>query len=376
MVSLYKNHLEKAGHEVTVFTIGPRSEIREEGTVVVSPGLQYGNSGYFLTFRFSRLARQLLKEMDIVHCHHPLMGLELASRYVQCPIVFTNHTRYDLYTAALTPLLEKPAIRFSRSLLPMILRRSDRIIAPTESMRKLLKEWGVNTPIEVIGNGIELENFLNSRKPIDKTAIGIAKDGITVIYVGRLSAEKRVDILIAAFSEAKAEVPELNLLLVGDGPDRDKLEKMVEELGISSSVVFLGQVPFDSVPGYLAVADFFTTASISEVHPLSVMEAMAAALPIVGFYSPGLEGVVTVGGNSLLCDSGQDNLARSIITLAIDDRMRKAMSLSSLDKSQEYDFRKTAEMTLRLYTRVLSSHKRRTGLLNSGRDLISSYLRQ
>ena len=63
MVSLYKKHLEMAGHEVFVFTIGPKSERREAGTVISSPGFRYGKSGYFISFRYSRRAQQLLKQM-------------------------------------------------------------------------------------------------------------------------------------------------------------------------------------------------------------------------------------------------------------------------------------------------------------------------
>ncbi|GMQ78903.1 MAG: glycosyltransferase family 4 protein [Anaerolineae bacterium] len=354
MVSLYKKHLELAGHEVFVFTIGPKSEHRESGTIISSPGFRYRKSGYFISFRYNRRARQLLKQMDLIHCHHPLLGLELSRRYASCPIVFTSHTRYDLYTAALTPIPGKAANRISSYLIPIMLQKSDWIIAPTGSMRDLLKGWGVAKPIEVIGNGIELNFYRNPSDLIDRKAIGIAEDGVTAIYVGRLSPEKGVDTLLSAYSIAKTEMPDLSLLLVGDGPSRHKLEKQAVDLKIRSSVRFIGQVPFHKIPSYLALADFFVSASRTEVHPLTVMEAMAAALPIVGVRSPGLNGLVEHGKNALLCGKSFDELARGIIDMAGNRNRRLIMSEASVDESEKYDIRRTIEMSLNLYYRVLS----------------------
>jgi glycosyltransferase involved in cell wall biosynthesis len=375
MVSLYKKHLEMAGHEVFVFTIGPKSERREAGTVISSPGFRYGKSGYFISFRYSRRAQQLLKQMDLIHCHHPLLGLELTRRYASCPIVFTNHTRYDLYTAALTPIPDKAANRISRYLLPIMLKRSDWIIAPTGSMRDLLKEWGVAKPIEVIGNGIELDVYRNPRDLIDRKVLGIADDGVLAIYVGRLSPEKGVDTLLSAYSIAKTEMPNLNLLLVGDGVSRQKLEEQAMDLKIRSSVRFIGQTPFNKIPSYLALADLFVSASSSEVHPLTVMEAMAAALPIVGIRSPGLNGLVQHGKNALLCEKSYEDLARGIIDLAGNRNRRLIMSEASLDKSKKHDIRQTIEMSLNLYYRVLSSNRSKLREPISDHHNISSSLR-
>ena len=356
MVSLYKKHLEQRGHEVTIFTLGSKSELCDAHRIVISRGLQYGESGYFVAFRYMSQARVLLKEMDIVHCHHPIMGLELARRYARCPIVFTNHTRYDLYSAALSPIPDNAAIRASSYVMSMLLKKSDWIIAPTKDMSDILKEWGVKTPIEVISNGIELEKYRNPSSSFDKKNLGILDQGILATYVGRLSAEKGVETLLDAFALAKYSNPKLHLLLVGDGPSRNDLERRTDELKIQSSVRFIGQVPFAEIPGYLASADFFVSASKSEVQPLSVMEAMAAALPIVGYRSPGLNGLVQHGANAILCGPSSEQLARGIIGVASDRNRRRSMSESSLELSEIYDIRNTIDKSLTLYSRMLSNH--------------------
>ena len=356
MVSLYKRYLEQLDHDVTVFTIGSHSKELDAGKVVVSPGLRHRKSGYYFTLRYKSQAKQLLKQMDIVHCHHPFMGLEMACRYARCPIVFTNHTRYDLYAAALSPIPDKTAIRLSSYVLPKLLTKSDWIIAPTNNMSDILKKWGVKTPIEVISNGIELEKYRNRKFSLKKGSLEIPDDALIGIYVGRLSAEKRVEALLEAFSTAKRRIPNLYLLIVGDGASRGQLEKQADELEINASIRFIGRAPFGEIPGFLNIADFFATGSKSEVHPLTVIEAMAAALPIVGFRSPGLNGFVQHGDNAILCDPGNEQLARGIVEIAGDYNRRQAMSVSSLELSQNYDIRKTIDKSLNLYSRMLSNH--------------------
>jgi glycosyltransferase involved in cell wall biosynthesis len=170
-------------------------------------------------------------------------------------------------------------------------------------------------------------------------------------------------------------MPNLNLLLVGDGESRQKLEKQAVHLKISSSVRFIGQVPFHKIPSYLALADLFVSASSSEVHPLTVMEAMAASLPIVGVRSPGLNGLVQHGKNALLCEKGHEQLARGIIDLAGNRNRRLIMSEASLDKSEKYDIRQTIEMSLNLYYRVLSSSRNKLREPKNNHRNFSSSLR-
>ena len=92
MVTLYKTYLEELGHEVTIFTLGEASESDEAARVIRSPGLRLGRYGYYLGMSYTREAQALLARMDIVHCHHLLMSVEMAHRYARCPIIYTNHT--------------------------------------------------------------------------------------------------------------------------------------------------------------------------------------------------------------------------------------------------------------------------------------------
>src|SRR5512143_680358 len=106
-VELNKRYLEKAGHEVYVFTFGDPQSQDPEPRVVHSPGLPLLDTGYHVSFTYSRPAKKLLQSMDLVHVQHPFVSGRLALHYCQplyIPIVFTNHTRYDLYARAYLPI--------------------------------------------------------------------------------------------------------------------------------------------------------------------------------------------------------------------------------------------------------------------------------
>ena len=236
MVTLYKQHLEALGHEVTIFTLGDEQDGDREARIVRSPGFRLGDHGYFVGLRYSREAQMLLTKMEVVHCHHLLMSVEMAHRYARCPIVYTNHTRYDLYTGAYTPLPQPAADAIMRQLWPEFAGLADTVIAPSASVRQLLLDFGVREPIVVIENGIELEPFLRPRRPRAKADFGLPDDAFLLVYIGRLSSEKNVLGLLEQVARACQVVPEVHLAILGKGPQegemciRDRISADLREL--------------------------------------------------------------------------------------------------------------------------------------------------
>ena len=102
-IDLNKRALEREGHEVYVFTFGDLDYRDDELRVVRSPGVPLADTGYYLSLRYKTAYKKLLQTMDVVHVHHPFLSGRLSLNYcrrVSIPIVFTNHTRYDLYAQA------------------------------------------------------------------------------------------------------------------------------------------------------------------------------------------------------------------------------------------------------------------------------------
>ena len=107
-------------------------------------------------------------------------------------------------------------------------------------------------------------------------------DAFLLLYIGRLAEEKNLAGLLEQFALAVGVMPALCLALVGKGPQEDELRRLATERQLDERVRFMGNVPFDEVGDWLAAADAFVTASTSEVHPLTVIEAMAAGKPKIG----------------------------------------------------------------------------------------------
>ena len=177
MISLYKDHLQQLGHEVTVFTLGEADPEGDEPGVVRSPGIPFGDQGYQIGVRYARAARELVREMDILHCHHLVFSVDFAHHYGKCPIVVTNHTRVDLYTTAYLPLPQQAADVLMRQIWPEYTGMADVVIAPSDSVRQVLTQFGVNRPIKVIPNGVDLERFYHPKNPRSKSDLGIPDSG-------------------------------------------------------------------------------------------------------------------------------------------------------------------------------------------------------
>jgi glycosyltransferase involved in cell wall biosynthesis len=354
MVSLYKTHLEALGHEVFIFTLGETSESDEAAHIIRSPGLRLGDYGYYLSMGYTRKAQALLSRMDIVHCHHLLMSVEMAHRYAHCPIIYTNHTRYDLYTGAYTPLPQPAADAIMRQVWPEFTDLADVVIAPSESMRRVLLDFGVRAPITVIENGIDLEPFLHPRRPRTRPDFDLPDMARLLLYVGRLSSEKNLDILLNQFAVARGLIPNLHLAIIGKGPQEAEFRELAKSLQLDSSVQFRGVVPFDEVANWLAAADAFVTASTSEVHPLTVIEAMAAGKPIAAVRSPGISDIIEPGVTGYLANT-PEGLDAAMVALLADPARARSMGEAAREVSRRFDIRRTVDLTIDLYEELLAA---------------------
>jgi 1,2-diacylglycerol 3-alpha-glucosyltransferase len=365
VISLSKEFLEKSGHEVYVFTFGDEDYSDDEPNIIRSPGIPLTGSGVYLSMSFNKAARQLLYSMDIVHAHHPFLSGPLVLSYCKqrnIPILFTNHTRYDMYFSAYLPFL--PDIfgeTAMRAYLPAFYQNCDLVVAPSNGVRKVLENLGVTTPIQVIPNGVNLVPYLKLDKRLERTQFGISADHVLMIYTGRLAPEKNLFFLLRAFAGTAAAFEKVHLMLVGDGPERKDLEDLIKQLGIAKRVSITGAVPYHDVPAYLAMADAFVTASITEVHPMSIIEAMATGLPVLGITSPGVGDSIEDDITGFLTTHDLASYTAMMVRLVTEHENRRQMGERARQVSQKYDIRETTQTFIGVYERLIHAsrtHKR------------------
>lgn len=359
-IALNKAVMTASGHEVIIFTFGEGEREDEQENVIRSPGLPLVDTGFYINIRYSLQAQKLLQTMDVVHVHHPFLSGRLALRYClprNIPIVFTNHTRYDLYAQAYLPVLpEGLSDTFLKAYLPPFCAACDLVIAPSRGMQEVLARFGVVSSVEVVPNGIDLSSFLAPVEPISKGELGFDDRDMVLIYTGRLGPEKNLPMLLRAFAGASKAYENLALLIVGAGPERDNLEDRVRHMGIADRVGFTGLVPYEQLPRYLAVADAFVTASVTEVHPYTVIEAMASGLPVLGILSPGVGDTVEDGVSGLL--ASQDDLAEftaKMVRLVTQPECRTEMGRQARSAAKNYDIQRTSPLLLDRYQRLVQA---------------------
>jgi 1,2-diacylglycerol 3-alpha-glucosyltransferase len=379
-ISLSKARLEELGHEVYVFTFAGKDPNyhEDEENVIRSPGITLFDTGYSFNLRYNRKSRKLLQTMDIVHVHHPFISGSLALFYCrqrEIPIIFTNHTRYDLYTQAYTTgVVEVISETAIETYIPNFCRSIDLVIAPSAGMREVLIKMGVDVRIEVLPNGVHLEPFINNTEKIYRQEFGFSKDDILLIYVGRLGPEKNLQFLLRAFAGAAQAYDHIGLLLVGDGPEKDNLQDRVKYMQLKDKVKFTGLIPYVQLPSYLAMVDGFVTASVTEVHPLSVIEAMASGLPVLGINSPGVGDTIIDGETGYLAK--EEDLAvftAKLVRLVTEHEQRIKMGRNAQQAADKYSIVHTTQKLLEYYEQVIETRKNRK---HGFRDQVNRLLNQ
>jgi len=361
-IALNKQTLEAAGHEVYVFTFGDLEYQDDEPRVYRSPGLPLSDTGFFLSLRYKTQHKKLLQTMDVVHVHHPFLSGRLAISYCRpanIPIVYTNHTRFDLYAQARLPLMpEEVSHGLLHAYMPDFCEEMDLVISPSNGMKKVLHEFGVESHVEVVPNGVDLTRFHNA-KPLLRSEFGFTEDDILLVYAGRIAPEKNLEFLIQAFAGVSQVVQNVHLLIVGGGQreHEEEIKPLPDKYGVQDHVHFTGMIPYDNLPSYLAMCDVFVTASVSEVHPLSVIEAMGTGLPILGIDSPGVGDTVVDGETGLLAKEGVASYTAKLTYLCLNRDLHKKFGSAARDASEQYAIERTTSLMMEHYTRLTKSPK-------------------
>lgn len=361
-VDLNKRALEKLGHEVYVFTFGDLEYQDDEPRVFRSPGMPLSDTGFYLSLRHNAKAQKIIQTMDVIHVHHPFMSGRLAhiySRKRNIPVLFTNHTRYDLYAQTRLPLMPAEiSMSMLQAYMPTFCDNMDLVISPSRGMEKVLRQYGVTSHIEVVPNGADLQPFL-SAQPLAREEFGFNEQDILVVYMGRIAPEKNLEFLLQSFAGVSRAVPNTKLLVVGGGQKEhiEGIKEFADELDLRDRVKFTGNIAYDKLPSYLAMCDIFATASVTEVHPFSVIEGMASGLPVVGIDSPGISDSIADGQTGLLSVNDLASFTAKLTTLCLNRELQKEMGAAARQASRQFSIENTTQVMLGHYNRLTSNTK-------------------
>lgn len=357
-IMLYKRYYESLGHEVFVFTFGNTSYKDTEKNVIRTPAVPWGDTGWNFAPAYSLEARKLMKSCDVLHAHHPFQSGRLAAITAgnhHIPLLFTNHSRYDLYSDAYAHLVPQgPRHATLKHYLKNFLDDCAAVIAPSKSVHSWLNNFIGCDHVVTVPNGIDIEFFSKPSYPITREELGLKEDEFVFLYMGRMAPEKNTNYLLDEFFEVAGVHDKARLLVVGGGSELEGARKRCLEHEFGERVVLLGSQDYERLPSYAALSDAFVISSVAEVHPLVVLEAMAAGLPVVAVASPGISSTVENRVSGLLAPSPTPSLlASEMLAIAKSPSLKERLAKGARLRIQNYTLENTAGTILGFYEKLI-----------------------
>jgi L-malate glycosyltransferase len=351
--------LAKVGHQVHFITYSQPQRLDffnenlyyHEVNIPAYPLFQYAPYESALSSEMVHVVKYM--KLDLLHVHYAIPHASsaylakqiLAAQGIHIPVITTLHGT-DITLVGKDSSYE-PVVTFS-------INQSDGITAVSEFLKEdTYRHFAVTKDIEVIPNFIDLERFKRQKKDHFKLAICPNGEKL-VVHTSNFRKVKRIDDVIMIFHKLRQQVPS-KLLLVGDGPDRARIEKLCMELDMFPDVRFLGKL--DAIEEVLSVADLFLMPSESESFGLAALEALACEVPLITTNVGGLPELNLPGVTGFLSDLGDvDDMVKNAVVILKDENL-STFKENALARAKEFDITRILPLYEKYYESILEASK-------------------
>ena len=376
-VETLKKALEQKGHTVYIVTVGQDSktyDYDEKERILRIPGIPLGIYDYRMSSIYPLKVINKIKSwnLDIIHSHTELsMGIfaRLFAKQYNIPLVHTYHTMYKDYTWYVSRNIKyfdfgcKKAVEYLSKF--YCDNTADAFIVPTVKTYHLFRdEYHYDKDIYIVPTGLDASRFY--KKNSDKLKIlklrhnlGYKRKDFVMLFVGRLAQEKNVPFLFDIIEKAKNK--NIKLLIIGYGPDEDKYKKEVKARGLEDRIKFTGKVAWVDMANYYHVSNAFITASTTETQGLTVIEALAASLPVICIDDDAFKSVVVDNFNGRIFKDKKECLQ------IVEELSTNKLELDNLtDKAEvsvkKYSLSSFADSVLEVYKIAITKHNKKQAL--------------
>ncbi len=296
-----------------------------------------------------------LYKIELLHVHYAIphayagyMAKQmLKDEGIDIPMVTTLHGT-DITLVGNHPFY-KPAVTFS-------INKSDYVTSVSQSLKDdTLKLFNIKNEIQVIPNFIELEkNLYDPTIPCQRSVMANENERI-ITHISNFRKVKRIPDIIKIFYKIQKEIP-AKLMMVGDGPEKEKAEKMCRKYGIQDKVIFFGNS--NEIDRILCLTDLFLLPSETESFGLAALEAMACGVPVISSNSGGLPEVNSDGVSGYLSDVGDLNeMAKNALKILKDDSVLKEFKKNALHVAEQFDIKNILPIYEELYLKAINKYK-------------------
>jgi 1,2-diacylglycerol 3-alpha-glucosyltransferase len=361
-IDVASSQYREMGHKVLIVAPVFKNTPRHEDGVYRIPAIQnFNGTDFSVELPIPGVLNKVLDEFkpDIVHSHHPFLvgdtALRVSASY-NVPIVFTYHTRYEMnthYVPGDSRMLEKFVIELAAGYSDLC----DQVIAPSESIKDILKKRAIKSRVDVIPTGIDVSEFAAGDGASFRKKLAIPEDAFLVGYLGRLAEEKNMLFLIKAVAAFMKNRKNAHFLIAGDGDLSEDLKDRAMSAGISDRAHFAGTVKGqDKIDAYHAM-DVFVFASKSETQGIVLTEAMASGVPVIGVDAPGVREVIEDGINGRLLMKEDSGLFSGALETfyGMSDAGKEEFKKNAIMTAGKFDRESSIQKTLALYEKCIDT---------------------
>lgn len=365
-VILLKEELIHRGHHVTIITVKEKDAENSKDVIRIHsvPFSKWKEFRVGLPMSLGDFKKIKNLNLDLIHTHTEfsigLMGKAMA-RILRIPLLHTYHTMYENYTHYVAD--SKYGSQVAKKLIQqgsrMYVRGCNAVIAPSEKTKNALIRYGVKNDIIILPTGIRLEQF-HSYEKTDSTilqlreSLNIETGTKIILSLGRISKEKSLDLIVKQMNALKERINPVKLIIVGDGPYKNQLMALSQNLGLEDSVIFVGRIPWEEVSAYYCMADVFVSASKTETQGLTIIEAMASRTPVITFDDENIKGIIIDHYSGRLFQN-EVSLTDCLVDVLMHPVQNQIMTQHALEIVQTLSKEKFGENAEKIYTDLLSN---------------------
>jgi len=344
-IDTFRRELERSGHEITL--VAPAydgaAESTEEVLRVPSRYLFFDPEDRLMSVRALRRMHDEMRERapEIVHVQTPFVahraGLAIARRF-DVPVVESYHTFFEEYFHFYAHVLPRSLTRaVARSVSRRQCNAVDGLVVPSHAMLRVLRGYGVRTVAEVIPTGVDVESFRSRDGEGFRRRHGIDADRPLVAYIGRVAFEKNIEFLLHVIDRVRNSMPEVLLVIAGEGPAERELQRLVARLEVGHNVRFVGYLDRSTgLANCYCAADALLFASRTETQGLVLLEAMALGVPVVSTAVMGTVEVLRGAKGALVVREDVTEFAGEVLRILGDERLRRRLGAEAEVHAREW----------------------------------------